>query len=377
MAASPVRRGGTGRYFAGVGSGDRTGYTSHVAVIVYLHGVGGPTDRTAWLAPLNIGLGHLALSPLDVEVDDILDIDYSGVLRERHKVDVEPPAITLLDDGARRGRGPLPADDGAGAARRPAIRARGTASTWTWRPEWLVAAAAGPVSQQAEGRPDLPDVGAGAGGRPAARPRPAPRRGRAGPDRAQPRVRGRPGPDQAPAAQSLRPQLHHRRQPVVDAVGLAVPRPGSAAGSRSTVSGRGSTSRTGGTRSPVGAGSAPEFPMALDVPVVLAGRHEVLGYFSHPAVAAAVADGIFGDAVIGNVPSADGVWRRPSAGPTGVARLERRAARVRVQQRALTNVPARPRALEASVRHASASCRRCGPGRRSRRPRRTVQTSPP
>ena len=36
------------------------------------------------------------------------------------------------------------------------------------------------------------------------------------------------------------------------------------------------------------------FPMVLDAPVRIGGRHEVLGYFSHPAVAAVLSDAAYG-----------------------------------------------------------------------------------
>ena len=67
-----------------------------MAVIVYLHGVGGPTELANWLEPLNVGLGHLGVSPINVQHDQVLDIDYSEVLRAPREDAAEAPASTLL-----------------------------------------------------------------------------------------------------------------------------------------------------------------------------------------------------------------------------------------------------------------------------------------
>ena len=126
-----------------------------------------------WLAPLNIGLGHLALSPLDVERDDILDIDYSEVLRAKYEVDVEPPPVTLLDavPDAAEDRFRRMTEQARLAVQR--FGTRGTVNLDV-APRWLVAAAAGPVSSRLRDAADLPDVGARSGLRPAPRSRPDP-----------------------------------------------------------------------------------------------------------------------------------------------------------------------------------------------------------
>lgn len=269
-----------------------------MAVIAYLHGVGGPTDRKAWLEPLNVGLGHLALSPLDVVDDDILDIDYSGPLRAKCEDEVEPPPLTLLDTvpDAAEDRFRRMTEQARLAVQRFGARGRVNLDV---APQWLVAAAAGPVSSRLKDAQIYRTS-----------------------ERARARVL-RHVLDQIPDEGELVLVGHS----LGSVVGLDLIRhlpPGVFVRSFITVGSPLSTPSawpflTGlasrfpydrvGTWINVADGRDPVagwnrvsagFPMALDVPVVLAGRHEVLGYFSHPAVAAAVADGIFGDAVGGN-----------------------------------------------------------------------------
>src|SRR4051812_21295105 len=59
-------------------------------VIVYLHGVGGPSRRDTWLEPLNVALRQAGSSPFRPDYDEIIDPDYSGVLMTADDRDLKP-----------------------------------------------------------------------------------------------------------------------------------------------------------------------------------------------------------------------------------------------------------------------------------------------